>query len=116
AFKAREYILSRPMMDYMERRYGFLSHFDTYRMDSLTRFRSPLGFNRDPFDYYRKRVRVAVDVQEGILRLYVQARTQQDAVRFGNAILAAAEQRVNQASQKISDDQISALTQDVQNA
>src|SRR4029079_2797636 len=33
AFKAREYILSRPMMDYMERRYGFLSHFDTYRMD-----------------------------------------------------------------------------------
>lgn len=116
AFKAREYILSRPMMDYMERRYGFLSHFDTYRMDPLTRFRSPLGLNRDPFDYYRKRVRVAVDVQEGILRLYVQARTQQDAVRFGNAILAAAEQHVNQASQKISDDQISALSQDVQNA
>jgi capsular polysaccharide transport system permease protein len=37
-------------------------------------------------------------------------------VRFGNAILAAAEQHVNQASQKISDDQISALSQDVQNA
>lgn len=116
AFKAREFILSRPMMDYMERRYGFLSHFDTYRMDVLTRYRSPLGFNRDPFDYYRKRVKVAVDVQEGNLRLYVQARTQKDAVRFGNALLAAAEAHVNEVSQKISDDQISALTADVQNA
>jgi len=116
AFKAREFILSRPMMDYMQKRYGFLDHFDTYHMDVLTRYRSPLGFNRDPFDYYQKRVKVAVDVQEGILRLYVQARTQKDAVRFGNALLAAAEAHVNQVSQKISDDQISALTQDVQNA
>jgi len=116
AFKAREFILSRPMMDYMQQKYGFLDHFDTYRMDVLTRYRSPLGFNRDPFNYYQKRVRVAVDVQEGLLRLYVQARTQQDAVRFGNAILAAAEAHVNQVSQKISDDQVSALTVDVQNA
>jgi len=116
AFKAREFILSRPMMDYMQKRYGFLDHFDTYHMDTLTRYRSPLGFNRDPFSYYQKRVKVAVDVQEGLLRLYVQARTQQDAVRFGNAILAAAEAHVNQVSQKISDDQISSLTADVQNA
>jgi capsular polysaccharide transport system permease protein len=116
AFKAREFILSRPMMDYMQKRYGFLDHFDTYRMDVLTRYDSPLGFNRDPFNYYLKRVKVAVDVQEGLLRLYVQARTQQDAIRFGNAILAAAEAHTNQVSQKISEDQISALTVDVQNA
>lgn len=115
AFKAREFILSRPMMEHMEKRHGFMSHFAS-GMDWLTRYRSPLGLNRDAFAYYQKRVRVAVDVQEGILRLYVQARTPQDAVRFGNAILAAAENHVNEFSDKISDDQIRALTDDVQNA
>jgi len=116
AFKAREFILSRAMMDQMEKRHGFLSHFDSPEMDPLTRFDSPLGLNNDPYRYYRKRVRVAVDVQEGILRLFVQARTPEDAVRFGNAILASAEAHVNAFSDKISRDQIDALTRDVQDA
>lgn len=116
AFKAREYILSRPMMERMEQEHGFLRHFETWRMDPLTRFRSPLGLNQDPYAYYRKRVRVAVDVQEGLLRLYVQARTPEDAIRFGNAILAASEAHVNAFSEKISTDQIAALTRDVQSA
>ena len=116
AFKAREFILSRPMMDHMEERFGFMSHFASSDMDPLTRLDSPLGLNRDALSYYRKRVRVAVDIQEGILRLYVQARTPEDAVRFGNGILAAAEAHVNRFSDKISDDQISSLTRDVENA
>lgn len=116
AFKAREFILSRPMMDEMEKRHGLLSHFATSDMDPLTRFQGPLGLNRDPYEYYQKRVRVAVDVQEGILRLYVQARTAEDARRFGNAILAAAEAHVNRFSDKISEDQIESLTRDARNA
>lgn len=116
AFKAREFILSRPMMHHMEQQHGFMSHFASWEMDPLQRFQSPLGLNRDPYDYYRKRVRVAVDVQEGILRLYVQARTAEDALRFGNGILAAAEQHVNDFSDRISEDQIEALSQDAQNA
>lgn len=116
AFKAREFILSRPMMEQMEQRFGLLTHFDTYRMDPLTRLNSPLGLNRDEYAYYLRRVRVAVDVQEGLLRLYVQARTPEDAVRFGNGILRAAEAHVNAFSDKISADQIASLTQDVQSA
>lgn len=116
AFKAREFILSRPLMEQMEKRYGFISHFAVSGVDPLTRFDGPFGLNQDPYQYYLKRVRVSVDVQEGILQLYVQARTQEDAIRFGNAILAAAEEHVNAFSQKISDDQINALTSDVQSA
>ena len=116
AFKAREFILSRPMMEHMEKRHGFMSHFASFQMDPLTRFRSPLGTNQDPYKYYLKRVRVAVDVQEGILRLYVQARTPEDAMRFGNAILQAAEANVSRFSDKITEDQISSLTRDVQSA
>lgn len=116
AFKAREYILSRPMMDYMQSRHRFLDHFASSAMDPLTRFRSPLGLNTDPYAYYRKRVRVSVDVQEGILRLYVYGRTQEDAIRFGNAIMRAAEQHVNALSDKISADQVNSLTADVRQA
>lgn len=116
AFKAREFILSRPMMEHMEERHGFMSHFATWKMDPLTRFQGPLGLNSDPFGYYQQRVRVAVDVQEGLLHLYVQARTRDDAIRFGNGILAAAEEHVSNFSDKISEDQVSALSRDVQNA
>ncbi|CAA9492837.1 MAG: hypothetical protein AVDCRST_MAG09-232 [uncultured Sphingomonas sp.] len=116
AFKARAFILSRPMMEHMERRHGFLDHFRGSQMDPLARFEGPLGLNRDPFRYYLKRVSVMVDVQEGILRLKVEARTPEDAVRLGNAILAAAEHHVNASSDKIGADQIEALTRDVQQA
>jgi capsular polysaccharide transport system permease protein len=116
AFKAREFILSRSMMNYMEQRYGFMSHFASPAMDPLERYRSPLGLNRDPLTYYRKRVRVAVDTQEGMLRLFVQARTPQDAQKFGDAILAASERHVNEFSERMTADQISALSRDVQNA
>ncbi|HEU4809253.1 MAG TPA: hypothetical protein VFS69_01210, partial [Sphingomicrobium sp.] len=79
-------------------------------------FRSPLGINRDPLDYYRKRVRVAVDIQEGMLTLYVQARTPADAKRFGTAILSAAERQVNDFSERMRADQVDALARDVQDS
>jgi capsular polysaccharide transport system permease protein len=116
AFKARAFILSRPMMEHMQKRYGFLDHFSGSNMDPLARFDGPFGLNQDPFRYYLKRVNVSVDVQEGILRLHVQARTQEDAIRFGNGILAAAERHVNASSDKIGADQIDSLTRDVQRA
>jgi len=116
AFKARAFILSRPMMEHMQQRYGFLDHFAGSNMDPLSRFDGLFGLNQDPFSYYLKRVAVSVDVQEGILRLHVEARTREDAIRFGNAILAAAERHVNVSSDKIGADQIDALTRDVQQA
>lgn len=116
AFKAREYILSRPMMEILERRVGFLSHFAGHEMDPLTRFGGPFGINDDAFEYFRKRVRVTVDVQEGILRVAVHARTRADAERFARAILEASERHVNALSQKISDDQIESLSQNVRDA
>lgn len=116
AFRAREYILSRPMMEQMEQRLGLMSHFASFEMDPLTRLDGPTGLNDNAFEYYKRRVRVAVNVQEGLLTLYVQARTPEDALRFGNGILAAAETHISNYSDKISEDQISSLSRDVQNA
>ena len=116
AFRAREFILSRPMMEYMEERYGFMSYFAGSEMDPLTRLEGPTGLNDQAFEYFKRRVRVAVDVQEGILTLYVQARSPEDVVRFGDGILTAAEAHINEYSYKISADQISSLSNDVQEA
>jgi capsular polysaccharide transport system permease protein len=115
AFKVRAFILSRPMMQYMEEKYGFISHFAT-GMDPLTRYGGMFGIKGDPLDYYRKRVIVTIDVQEGILRLFVQARTRKDAERFGQAILDAAHKHVNDSSALIGNDQIAELTSNVREA
>ncbi|WP_164843977.1 hypothetical protein [Croceicoccus ponticola] len=114
AFKARAFILSRPMMQYMERTYGYMSHF--HDMDPLTRPGGVLGNNANSLDYYRKRVKVSIDIQEGILRLTVQARTPEDAVRFGKGLLEAAERHVNDSSQRIAEDQMAGLNQNAQSA
>lgn len=108
AFKARTFILSRPMMMYMEKEHGFMSHFD--EMDIVTRPGGAIGGKGDPLAYYRKRVKVMIDIQDGIVRLEVDARTPEDAQRFGNAILTATERHVNAMSDRIAVDQISGLT------
>jgi len=114
AFKARAFILSRPMMEHMEREYGYISHFDA--MDPLTRPGGLFGSEEDPLEFYRKRVKVSIDIQEGIVKLDVQALSQEDAVRFGNGILAAAEAHVNEVAKRIEQDQITELSANVTDA
>lgn len=111
AFKARAFILSRPMMEHMEREYGYMSHFDA--MDPLTRPGGLTGSESDPLEFYRKRVKVAIDIQEGIVKLDVQALSPEDAVRFGDGVLAAAEAHVNEVAKRIEQDQMAGLSANV---
>ncbi|MEZ5689130.1 MAG: hypothetical protein R3E21_10160 [Caenibius sp.] len=114
AFKARTFILSRPMMKYMEKEHGLMTHFAG--MDFLSRPGGVFGNPDDPLTYYRKRVKVMIDIQDGIVRLEVDARTPEDAVRFGNAIVKATERHVNAISDRIATDQISGLTKHTDDA
>lgn len=112
AFKVREFMLSRQMMELMAKKHAFLSHFSDSSTDWLSRFDSIFGLNSDPYRYYLSKVRVSVDIQEGLLRLYVQGRDQATAVQFSQAILKFSEAHVNELSERIRADQIAALTED----
>ncbi|MDT0817466.1 Vi polysaccharide ABC transporter inner membrane protein VexD, partial [Staphylococcus pseudintermedius] len=62
-FQVREFILSKEMMDRMEKELGFLSYFAQDDIALFSRFHAPLGINDDPYRYYLSKVSVAVDIQ-----------------------------------------------------
>lgn len=101
-FAAREYILSREMMNRMEQGEGFVRYFKNKDIQVLSR---PF-LNKDDYSYYKQRVHVAIDIQEGLMRIKVQAINQADAKRFAKAFLVYAEHWVNALSNRMFDDRI----------
>lgn len=78
-FQVREFILSKEMMERMEKELGFLSYFAQDDIALFSRYHAPLGINDDPYRYYLSKVSVAVDIQQGMLRLNVKARSAKQA-------------------------------------
>ncbi len=115
-FMAREYILSPEMMSKMEKESGFMTYFKNKDMDFFTKLSTNSFFGLDEFDYYQKRVKVAVDVQEGVLKIYVQARSPADAEMFSSKILGFSEEWVNQLSQRMRDEQVSLAEKELMTA
>jgi capsular polysaccharide transport system permease protein len=110
AFMAREYILSRSMMKEMERKHQFVSRFKSDELDPFTRSHNSELFGIDDYSNYLRHVTVSIDVQEGLLRLYVYARTPQESVEISKSMLAAAEKKVNILSNRMFNDQVSLMT------
>ena len=105
-FSAREYIFSREMMNRMEKGQGFLSYFKKNDIHLLSKPFSSKLIGKDDYHYYKSRVKVAVDIQEGLLRIKVQAKNQEDAKRFADALLFYAEDWVNSLSNRMFADKI----------
>ncbi|WP_419421335.1 hypothetical protein ACNVED_14825 (plasmid) [Legionella sp. D16C41] len=90
----------------MEKEQGFISYFKNPDTRFLSRPFSTTLINTDDYNYYKRRVKVAIDIQEGILKIKVQAKSQQDAKRFADALLLYAENWVNTLSSKMFADKI----------
>jgi capsular polysaccharide transport system permease protein len=105
-FSAREYIYSRDMMHRMEKEQGYLSYFKNKGIHFLSQPFSSKLTGRDDYSYYKRRVKVAIDLQEGLLRIKVQAKNQEDSTRFANALLGYAEHWVNALSDRMFKDKI----------
>ncbi|STX28037.1 Capsule polysaccharide export inner-membrane protein ctrB [Legionella beliardensis] len=105
-FSAREYIFSREMMNRMEKDQGFISYFKNNDIHFLSRPFSNRLIGKDDFNYYKRRVKVGIDIQEGLLKVKVQAKTPSDAKRFADALLLYAEKWVNSLSNRMASDKI----------
>ncbi|PHI28252.1 sugar transporter [Budvicia aquatica] len=115
-FRVREFILSKEMMDLMEKELGFLSYFAQDDMALLSRYDTPLGVNGSPYRYYLSKVSVSADIQQGMLRLTVQALDAEKAEFFAQRMLAFAEQHVNEVSARMQQERLSWLENDVKDA
>jgi len=105
-FSAREYIFSRGMMDRMEREQSYMSYFKKNDTHYLSKPFSISLFGQDEYNYYKRRVKVALDIQEGLLRIKVQAKNPKDAKYFADALLRYAEEWVNSLSNRMFADKI----------
>lgn len=115
-FRVREYILSKEMMDRMEREYQFLSYFAKDEIALFSRYNSGFGLNGDPHKYYLSKVNVSADIQQGMLRLNVKAMDAQKAEFFAQRILKISEEHVNRMSERMQTERITWLENDVENA
>lgn len=115
-FQVREFILSKEMMERMEKELGFLTYFSQPDIALFSRYNAPLGINSDPYRYYLSKVSVSADIQQGMLRLNVKARDAQKAEFFAQQILKFAEQHVNTVSARMQQERILWLENDVKAA
>jgi len=116
AFEAREYILSREMMNEMDARHGFTKHYSAPGIDPLSAPRTMPMFGIDAYSNYRRRVHVDVDMQAALLTVTVQARNPNEAVAYVDDLLALAQKRINDMSSTVTADREAALRREVRRA
>lgn len=107
AFMAHEFINSHEMMQLMEDEEGLLRYYSSLDMDPLQRLRNIPALQIGAITYYRHFIRVSVNIQTGLLTLYVSARTPEDAKHFSVAILHRAEIQIRALSRALFEEQIS---------
>ena len=115
SYAVREFILSRELMFKLENEHGFSEHYKG-RIWSPSELFDAIFTGTQLYDLYSRKVKVALDPADGILRLSVLARTPQDAKRFAAAIIAYSEEMVNGLSQRIIDGQLAFARSEVEDA
>lgn len=106
-FRADTFIKSRALMDSLEADLGLVSHLSGKTVDPLRRLRDIPFLSISKHDQFDRFVQSSVDVQSGLLTLYVRAETPQKAVLVSEAVLRHAEAQVSRLGQALFDQRLS---------
>ncbi len=100
------YLTSREAMLRLSEEQGFIAHFQEDEIDDIQRLEADAS-DEQAYKLYKKRVKVGFDPSEGIVRMDVVAATPEASQRFSSALISYAEERVDQLSARIRQDQMS---------
>ena len=101
----QEYIMSRDILQRLDKDHGIVSHFQAEDIDWLHRLDPSATFD-DAYKYYAGgfimpgKVKVSYDIAEGIIRLEIVAASAEAAHRFNKAIIGYGEERVNALNER----------------
>lgn len=112
-FKVQEYLQSKEAMNAVESRTGYLNSFGPGRSDLFTRPINMTAFGIDRHDFYQKRIKPTIDLRSGLLTLYVQGKSPEQAVAVSEALLDQVKLKVLELTANIDSDQLDALEQSV---
>lgn len=99
------YLTSREAMQRLSEEHGFLDHFRQDWLDDRQRLAEDSS-QEDAYKLYKDRVTVGFDSSEGIIRMGVVAATPEASEEFSKALVAYAEERVDQLTRPLRLDQM----------
>ncbi|MEM6388946.1 MAG: capsule biosynthesis protein [Pseudomonadota bacterium] len=101
----QSFLQSREAMLRLDEELGFREHFSNPEIDALTRL-APDATNEDMYRVYRRNLTIGYDPTEGIIRLEMRATDPLTSQAFSEALIGYAEERVDQMSQRVREDQM----------
>lgn len=101
----QSYLESREAMLRLEDELGFRSHFSNPALDPLLRL-EPDASVEDVYATYRNQLTIGYDPTEGIIKMEMLATDPGTSQAFSEALIRYAEERVDQMSQRLREDQM----------
>ena len=101
----QEYLESREAMLRLDEELGFRAHFSSRQVDPLIRLATD-STDEDMYDVYRRNLKIGFDPTEGLIRMEVRAADAETSQAFSEALIGYAEERVDQMSQRVREDQM----------
>ncbi len=99
------YLQSREAMLRLEDEHGFIAHFGGDDIDFLQRLEADAS-NEDAYKLFKKQVQIGYDPTEGVIRMEVAAASPEKSQEFSQALIAYAEEQVDNLTQRLREDQM----------
>ncbi|WP_318527517.1 capsule biosynthesis protein [Defluviimonas sp. WL0002] len=101
----QSYLQSRDAMKRLDADLGFKAHFSQDWIDPIQRLATD-ATNEQAYKIYKRNVRIGFDPTEGIIKLEVIAADPETSQRFSEALISYAEERVDNLSLRLREDQM----------
>jgi capsular polysaccharide transport system permease protein len=111
----QSYLTSRDAMLRLDADLGFKAHFQDPAIDPIQRL-DPDASNEDAYKLYKRNVKIGFDPSEGIIKMEVVAASPELSAAFSEALIRYAEERVDNLTSRLRDDQMAGAVQSYEDA
>jgi len=111
----QSFLTSRAAMTRLDEEHGFKAAFSNEEVDPIQRLPADAS-NEDAYNLYRDHVKISYDPTEGILKMEVIAPDPALSQQFSEALIAYAEEQVDQLTQRLREDQMAGALASYQDA
>lgn len=111
----QDYLLSKDAMIRLDQDAGFKDHFSAPSIDPIQRL-APNPTNEQAYKAYKNHVEIGYDPTEGIIKMEVIAADPQVSKSFSEALITYAEERMDQMTQRVRDDQMAGARESLDEA
>lgn len=116
AYMAHEYLQSQALMELLERDLGLITLLSSKAVDPLRKLRDVPFLRINKRDQLSRFVESSIDIQSGLLTLYVRGLTPEDAQKVSEHILVLMDKQINSLSEELFVERIAQSTKSVDDA